>query len=133
METQGSKSQETIAKEHKLALAYAERLAIALARVHYPENTQWRPLTGDLLGLLSQIDNMTSTLFRRRQEDPIREEEYIAPRTDNPIAFLSEMPPDRKDNPNSRMAMVWAGAMFGAGLIFLIFYLFFKDYEPWPL
>lgn len=43
---------------------YAERLAVALGGKHYPEVTQWRPLSGDLMGLLSQIDNMTCGLAR---------------------------------------------------------------------
>jgi hypothetical protein len=43
---------------------YAEQLATSLAAKHYPEVTQWRPLSGDLMGLLSQIDNMTTGLVR---------------------------------------------------------------------
>ena len=45
------------------ATRYAERLAVSLAR-HYPEAPQWRPLSGDLLGLLTQIDNATAGLGR---------------------------------------------------------------------
>jgi hypothetical protein len=42
---------------------YAERLARSLWREHYAEDApQWEPLTGDLMGLLSQIDNMTTGL-----------------------------------------------------------------------
>ena len=40
---------------------YALRLADALRKKHYPDNTDWRPL-GDLLGLLTQIDNMVAGL-----------------------------------------------------------------------
>ena len=43
---------------------YAEGLAVALAARHYPEVNVWRPLSGDLIGLLTQIDNMTSGLSR---------------------------------------------------------------------
>lgn len=47
------------------AEAYAERLARALWRKHYADDApQWEPLTGDLLGMLSQIDNMTTGLTR---------------------------------------------------------------------
>jgi hypothetical protein len=46
------------------ALDAAERLAKALHAKHYSEVTQWRPLTGDLVGLITQIDNMTSGLSR---------------------------------------------------------------------
>ena len=41
---------------------YAKRLAESLAREHWPENTGWEPLP-DLLGVLTQLDNMT-TLMR---------------------------------------------------------------------
>lgn len=43
---------------------YAEGLAVALAARHYPEADMWRPLSGDLFGLLTQIDNMTTGLSR---------------------------------------------------------------------
>ncbi len=47
------------------AQAYAERLARALWRKYYADDApQWEPLTGDLMGLLSQIDNMTTGLTR---------------------------------------------------------------------
>lgn len=47
------------------AEAYAERLARALWRKHYADDApQWEPLTGDLFGMLSQIDNMTTDLTR---------------------------------------------------------------------
>ena len=47
------------------AVAYAERLARMLWQEHYAEDApQWEPLAGDLLGLLSQIDNMASGLTR---------------------------------------------------------------------
>ncbi len=45
------------------ALGYATRLAIAIHAKHYAEVTQWKPLP-DLLGVLTQIDNMTSGLIR---------------------------------------------------------------------
>jgi hypothetical protein len=48
------------------AEAYAERLARALWAKHYADDApQWEPLTGDLMGLLSQIDNMTTGLTTR--------------------------------------------------------------------
>lgn len=47
------------------ALAYAERLAKVLVAKHYPEATDWKPLSGDMYGLLSQIDNMATGLVRR--------------------------------------------------------------------
>ena len=45
------------------ALAYAERLAIALWSKHFKESApEWKPLSGNLIGLLTQIDNMTAAL-----------------------------------------------------------------------
>lgn len=44
---------------------YAENLAVALHNVYYHENKQWQPLSGDLVGLLTQIDNMTAGLVRK--------------------------------------------------------------------
>jgi hypothetical protein len=46
-----------VSPEHTYALTLAE----AIHRKHFPEVTQWKPLP-DLLGLLTQIDNMTSGL-----------------------------------------------------------------------
>ncbi len=46
------------------AAGYAERLAVALRAKHYPDVPQWQPLSGDLLGLLTQIDNMTAGMKR---------------------------------------------------------------------
>jgi len=45
-------------------LRYAEQLAMSLARKHYPEVPQFKPLSGDMFGLLSQIDNMTTGMVR---------------------------------------------------------------------
>lgn len=38
------------------------RLAVALHDKHYSHVTQWRPLEGDAIGLITQIDNMTAAL-----------------------------------------------------------------------
>ena len=50
--------------ERDEACRYAERLATILATKHWPEADQWRPLTGDIIGLLTQIDNATAGLVR---------------------------------------------------------------------
>ena len=47
--------------DYEESYQYALRLADALRKKHYPDNTDWRPL-GDLLGLLTQIDNMVADL-----------------------------------------------------------------------
>lgn len=51
---------------------YARRLATSLANEHWPDNTGWEPLP-DLMGVLTQIDNMT-TLMRdqKRQIEILR-------------------------------------------------------------
>ncbi|MDT8333033.1 hypothetical protein RQ831_18425 [Roseomonas gilardii] len=46
------------------ALRYAESIAIHLHANHYADVPHWEPLTGDLIGLLTQIDNMTVGLVR---------------------------------------------------------------------
>jgi hypothetical protein len=47
------------------ATRYAERLAVAIHAKHYAGSApQWKPLSGDLLGLLTQIDNMTAGMGR---------------------------------------------------------------------
>lgn len=48
---------------------YAEHLAVLLHAKHYPEVTQWRPMSGDLPGLLTQIDNMTAGMVRASSPD----------------------------------------------------------------
>ena len=39
------------------ACAYLERLFVHILREHFPENNITQPLSGDLLGLITQIDN----------------------------------------------------------------------------
>lgn len=52
------------------ASQYAERLATALYDIHWREQSpNWRPMTSDLVGLLSQIDNMTAGLVKPTQGD----------------------------------------------------------------
>lgn len=72
-------------KEIADATAYAENLASALHSQHYAENTSWRPLSGDLVGLLTQIDNMTAGLARNaafltaaEQAEPARDAGPVA-------------------------------------------------------
>jgi len=44
---------------------YAERLATSLWEKHWKEDApDWKPLSGDLIGILTQIDNMTAGLSR---------------------------------------------------------------------
>lgn len=50
--------------ERDEARRYAEQLAVSLAAKHYPDVPQWKPLSGDLWGMLSQIDNMTTGMCR---------------------------------------------------------------------
>lgn len=55
-------------RENEAATVYAETLATALHAKHYAEITNWRPLSGDLFGLLTQIDNMAAGLARHAGE-----------------------------------------------------------------
>ncbi|WP_157080772.1 hypothetical protein [Methylobacterium variabile] len=50
------------------ATRYAERLAVALWEKHWKADAPlWRPLAGDLVGILTQIDNMTTGLVRKEE------------------------------------------------------------------
>lgn len=49
------------------AYGYARRLAESLASKHWPENVGWEPLP-DLIGVLSQIDNMTTLMDDQKRE-----------------------------------------------------------------
>jgi hypothetical protein len=61
--TQAEREEEKCWERERQARNYATTLAINLHAKHYPEETQWKPLP-DLLGVLTQIDNMTSGLVR---------------------------------------------------------------------
>lgn len=54
-----TESSKTAGGEH----GYATRLAQALMAKHFPEATDWQPLP-DLMGVLTQIDNLTTALNR---------------------------------------------------------------------
>jgi hypothetical protein len=56
---------ERLRRERDKATLYAENLAWALSR-NFPHVPQWRPLTGDLIGLLTQIDNMIAGISFNR-------------------------------------------------------------------
>lgn len=47
--------------------SYARRLATSLAKRHWPENDGWQPLP-DLLGVLTQIDNMCTLMDDQKRE-----------------------------------------------------------------
>ena len=55
--------------EHKRALDQARSLAVLLHDQHFPEVTQWQP-DDNLLGIILQIDNMTSVLIRPESDTP---------------------------------------------------------------
>ena len=57
------KREREISSQSWEAYIYAVSLASILAAKHFPENTEWKPLP-DLTGVLTQIDNMTSSLIR---------------------------------------------------------------------
>ena len=49
------------------AYEYAKRLAYSIGSEHWPENTDWKPLP-TLLGVLTQIDNMTTLMRDQKAE-----------------------------------------------------------------
>jgi hypothetical protein len=66
-------------QEHD-AYGYAKRLAIAIWEQHYKDVApQWKPFD-DLLGVLTQIDNMTAGLTIQTQRQPLTDEEIDAQR-----------------------------------------------------
>lgn len=56
---------ERLRDELASASGYAEQMVIQLAGRCFPELDEWQPLSGDMIGLLTQIDNMTAGLVRR--------------------------------------------------------------------
>lgn len=62
--TKAEREEEKRWERERQAKNYATTLAINIHAKHYPEVTQWKPLP-DTLGLLTQIDNMTSGLTRQ--------------------------------------------------------------------
>ena len=62
------------AQQEPDAYGYASRLAVAIWEQHYKDVApQWKPLD-DLMGVLTQIDNMTSGLTRLAQPE---QEQYM--------------------------------------------------------
>ena len=59
-------------QDYEQAYQYALTLADSLRKRHYPDNTDWRPLHGDLVGLLTQIDNMVADLCDPTQDERVR-------------------------------------------------------------
>jgi hypothetical protein len=56
-----------LTKQEPDAYGYASRLAVAIWEQHYKATApQWKPLD-DLMGVLTQIDNMTAGLTAQRQ------------------------------------------------------------------
>ena len=56
------------------ATAYAERIARSLWRKHYANDApEWEAMKGDLMGLLSQIDNMLTGLARAKHLNSVQD------------------------------------------------------------
>lgn len=64
---------------------YAEQLAVLTRQRCYPEVPQFKPMTGDIMGLLSQIDNMLTGMVRALP--PPAAEEGL-----EPVAWLGYWP-----------------------------------------
>src|SRR5215216_560386 len=59
--------------EEWTALKYATQLAVSTAKKHYP-NPDWQPQP-DLMGVLTQIDNMLTGLVRAAPDRDLKEQE----------------------------------------------------------
>lgn len=64
--TKAEREEERRFERERQAKNYATTLAINIHAKHYAEVTQWKPLP-DTLGVLTQIDNMTSGLVKRNR------------------------------------------------------------------
>ena len=65
-------------KQEPDAYGYAKRLAVAIWEQHYKDVApHWKPLD-DLMGVLTQIDNMTAGLTAQNQRQPLTDEEIQA-------------------------------------------------------
>jgi hypothetical protein len=62
------------AQQEPDAYGYAKRLAVAIWEQHYKDVApQWKPFD-DLMGVLTQIDNMTAGLTAQNQRQPLTDE-----------------------------------------------------------
>ena len=107
------------------AYGYASRLAVALWEKHYKDIApQWKPLD-DLMGVLTQIDNMTSGLTRLEQQaEPVEpvawwipkaEQFCIAKRGERPFAKAWEplyTAPPQQAEPVEPVEPVGAAGLF---------------------
>ncbi len=76
------------------AYGYASRLAVAIWERHYKDVApQWKPLD-DLMGVLTQIDNMTSGLTRLAQPE------------EEPVAWMYHGI-RHDDTPHERPSLIW--------------------------
>lgn len=64
-------------KPYEEAYQYALNLADCVMGKHYHDNKDWRP-EGDLMGLLTQIDNMVAGVASKARSDGMREAAAIA-------------------------------------------------------
>ena len=77
------------------AAGYAERLAIALWEKHYRNAApNWKPLTGDLIGILTQIDNMTSGLALATKP-AVKDDETVVALRERVAEIADDFTPDR--------------------------------------
>ena len=68
--TEAIKASLTQPEQEPWLLESTQTLAKNLARKFYPEVTQWECLD-DLAGVISQIDNMTTGLMRKTEQEPV--------------------------------------------------------------
>ncbi len=76
-------------------LETTQTLAKHMAREFYPEVTQWQCLD-NLAGVISQIDNMTTGLMRKPEQEPVAWEQFYPDMGKPKLAYLS--PTESPDN-----------------------------------
>jgi hypothetical protein len=86
-----------------VALNYARQLAESIWNKHYNNFPQWKPLD-DLMGVLTQIDNMTTGLTRQ-QAEPVVEPSYFGLTKDHTWLSIDKAQYD-KLKPRGRMACI---------------------------
>lgn len=120
------------------ATRYAEQLAVSLASKHYSEVVQWRPLSGDLIGLLTQIDNMTTGLSRShggvaQVEAAGQGSAPVQVSNPAPATTLSATPQPASAGPV--VALEWkpngGKSLWTEELIFGVYYVAYEDGDNW--
>jgi hypothetical protein len=97
-------------------LRYATQIAEYLHKNCYPEVTQWKPISGDLFGVLMQIDNMCTGVQRKPKPEERTAEMELGPAIIEAIGALrssynvQDFPGDgdtRQDHAANALERIW--------------------------